>query len=319
MAQLVAGMASSHAFALRDPGDWDKIRTSNRKVYERRYGVLPPEHPQTANEDDENVGTRFAEVSNALDQLRETVARLRPDVLILVGDDQHELFTEHSPQLGIYLGEGFTVPPRDAVKEEVTHRTHPALAAAILNEAVESEIDLSLINSFPRDLLMSHAFGPMLNRIDPAASVPVIPIFVNAVNHPGPSPSRCIKLGEAVRRAVERFAGDERVVICGSGGLSHFSAGYPYSAGSFQYNKIDVEFDLKNVELMREGRTQELAELTIRDLLETGNIEFRSWLVMLGAMGTSEPDFVVYQPFHRGLMGMGVGLWQVKEEAPATA
>lgn len=318
MARLVAGMASSHAFALRNPQDWDKGRTMNRMNYERHYGTLPPEHPKTADETDADVEQRFADISGALDSLGAEIARQSPDILIVVGDDQNELFLDQSPQLAIYKGGPFVVPPRDDQTEEVTYQGAPELASAILNEAVESGIDLAFVNKFPRDLLVSHAFGPVLFRIASPA-VPVIPVFVNAVNHPGPSPSRCIKLGEAIRRAVEDFPGDQRVVICGSGGLSHFTAGYPYSAGNFQYNAIDVDFDLRNVELMREGRTQEFEQLTIRDLLDTGNIEFRSWLVALGAIGQVKPEFVVYQPFHRGLMGMGVGLWRIEQREAALA
>jgi aromatic ring-opening dioxygenase catalytic subunit (LigB family) len=320
MAHLIGGMASSHAFALRDPADWDEGRTANRKGYERRYGALPPEHPKTAQETDDDVSIRFAEVSGALDQIRDEFEANTPDVIILVGDDQQELFRDQSPQLAVYKGGPFIVPPAEQVAGEIRYQTHPALAEAILNEALESEIDLAFVNSFPRDLLVSHAFGPLLKRIDPSGKIPVIPVFVNAVNHPGPSPSRCYKLGQAIRRAIEGYEGSERVAICGSGGLSHFTAGYPYVAGDFQYNDIHVDFDINNVEQMRAGRGEELAKLSTRELLDNGNIEFRSWLVALGALGAVEPDFIVYQPFHRGLMGMGVGLWrQVEERVPARA
>ena len=318
MARLIAGMASSHAFALRNPQDWDAGRTMNRKVYERRFGTLPPEHPKTAEETDSDIARRYADISGALDDLGAEIAQQSPDVLIIVGDDQNELFLDQSPQLAIYQGGSFVVPPRDDQTEEVTYQGAPELANAILNEAVESGIDLAFVNRFPRDLLVSHAFGPVLFRIA-SPSVPVIPVFVNAVNHPGPSPSRCIKLGQAIRRAIEDFPGDQRVAICGSGGLSHFTAGYPYSAGDYQYNTIDTDFDLRNVALMREGRTQDLERLTIRDLADAGNIEFRSWLVMLGAIGSIKPEFVVYQAFHRGLMGMGVGLWRIEQREAALA
>lgn len=267
----------------------------------------------TAKEDDADVEKRYAEVAGALDRLRDEIVTLRPDVLVLVGDDQHELFREYSPQLAVYTGGPFIIPPRDETKDETTYQGHPELATAILNEAVESEIDLGFVKSFPRDILVSHAFGPMLKRIEPTGSVPVVPVFVNAVNHPGPSPKRCYALGQAIARAIQNFGGDLRVVIAGSGGLSHFTAGYPYDAGDYQYNDIKVTFDQKNVEYMRNGEAQRLTELTIRDLVDMGNIEFRSWLVVLGAIGAQKPEFIVYQPFHRGLMGMGVGLWHLDE------
>ena len=85
MARLTAGMASSHAFALRNPQDWDEGRTKNRKGYERQYGTLPPEHPKTAAETDSDVEQRYADISGALDNLGAEIARQSPDVLIVVG------------------------------------------------------------------------------------------------------------------------------------------------------------------------------------------------------------------------------------------
>ena len=55
MANLVAGMASSHAATFDDPGGWDEHRARNRQGYERRYGVLPPENPGIESETPEDV------------------------------------------------------------------------------------------------------------------------------------------------------------------------------------------------------------------------------------------------------------------------
>src|SRR4051794_30968346 len=102
MAQIVAGMASSHAFALTDPAEWDQQRAHNRKLYQQLYGVEPPEQPRVATETMEEVRTRHAHVQGALGHLQAAMATKQPDALLLIGDDQRENFTEENlPQFAI--------------------------------------------------------------------------------------------------------------------------------------------------------------------------------------------------------------------------
>ncbi len=49
----------------------------------------------------------------------------------------------------------------------------------------------------------------------------MIPLAVNVVMYPPPTGHRCFMLGRAIRKAVESFPDDLRVVIFGTGGLSH--------------------------------------------------------------------------------------------------
>src|SRR5690606_24696904 len=51
--------------------------------------------------------------------------------------------------------------------------------------------------------------------------VRVVPVIVNTVQHPLPSAARCYKLGEAIGRAVRAWESDARVLVVGTGGLSH--------------------------------------------------------------------------------------------------
>ena len=45
-------------------------------------------------------------------------------------------------------------------------------------------------------------------------------------------------------------------------------------------------------------------------LLEHGDIEFRSWLVVQGALAEFSAEPLAYESFHRAIMGMGVALWR---------
>lgn len=312
MGTVIAGMASSHAFALRDPHGWDEGRQRSRGNYARRFGVEPPEQPRVAEESDEDILSRYARISGGFDYIRDRLAEARPDALIFIGDDQNENFTTANlPQIAIYLGDDFLARGEDRAGEAVLYRNDPGLAHAIFEECVESGIDMASAKTLPDNILRAHAFGPVLRRVDPEARIPVVPIFVNAIHVPAPSPARCYYYGQTIRKAVENYTGGSRVAVYASGGLSHFTGGYPYEhyEGPFSFGSISEEFDRYIVGKMAAGAGAELAQLTNQDIIGNGEIEFRSWIAMLGAIGDSKPELLAYEPFYRGLMGISVGYW----------
>src|SRR5713226_8660030 len=94
MAKIVAGMASTHAFALEDPSRWDEGRQRNRQMYARRYGTEPPEQPQVAEESDEDCQNRHARIRDGFAFLRRKLEETKPEALVFIGDDQNENFKE---------------------------------------------------------------------------------------------------------------------------------------------------------------------------------------------------------------------------------
>jgi hypothetical protein len=318
MAEIVAGMAASHAFALVNPTEWDQQRAHNRTLYQKWYGVEPPEQPQVADETIEEVQSRYGRVRAALDRLQAAVATKRPDALLVIGDDQRENFTEENlPQFAIYTGERVKTAGRWA--DGRMYPCHAELAEALLESCVEQGIDLAFSRRFPDEELKSHAHTPLLNLLALPTNVPVVPIFVNALHHPAPEPARCYAFGQAIGRALEARPPGERVVVYASGGLSHFTAGYPWKhyRGPHGYGAISEGFDHTLLEWMRHGEGSRCAGLTSRDLLDHGDIEFRSWIIMLGAIGATPATELTYEPFYRGIMGMGVGYWDL--ECPSSS
>ena len=82
------------------------------------------------------VQMRYAHVRAALDQLQAAVAAQRPDVLLLIGDDQHENYNEENlPQFAIYTGEEVNTAGRWA--DGRTYPCHTQLAGALLESCVE--------------------------------------------------------------------------------------------------------------------------------------------------------------------------------------
>ena len=129
--------------------------------------------------------------------------------------------------------------------------------------------------------LVDHAFTLPMALLWPDQRWPVrtIPVCVNTVQAPLPSASRCYRLGEAIGRAIESWDTEERVVVIGTGGLSHqldgTRAGYINKEfdrkfmdslvddpkWATQYSTLDLVDGLKNVERIGGNVTR------IRDLL----------------------------------------------------
>src|SRR5581483_11681959 len=178
-------------------------------------------------------------LQDALDYLRERIAALRPDTIILIGDDQDENFREDNlPQFAIYTGEEVQVEARSGghapavrghVEGPVPYPCDTVLARAIHEGVVEAEFDLSSSTHFPEDRLWSHAHVQILSYMGLLTRpVPIVPIFVNAIHVPAPTPPRCYAFGEAMRRVIEAQPDDKRVLVYASGGLSHYTAGFPW-------------------------------------------------------------------------------------------
>lgn len=314
MGRIVAGMASSHAATLEEPALWNDHRTRNRRGYARRYGVMPPELPQVALETPDDLRTRYAHIRKGLDRLKATLERTQPDVLVLIGDDQNEVFTDTNlPQVALYVGDDFLARGRDPAIPPLRYRSNAALAEAILGACVDSGIDMASVRALPDNVLLSHAFGPVLRTVDPEARIPVVPIWVNAIHVPAPAPQRCYAYGQAIRGAIEAHTGIDTAVVYASGGMSHFTAGYPWRHydGPYTHGSISEDFDRWLMDRMSAGDGSSLAELTNQQIIGNGEIEFRSWITMLGAIGDKQPEFLTYEPFYSAIMGTAVGYWDL--------
>jgi len=317
MDKIIAGMASSHALAVVEPVDWDRGREANRVNYERRYGVKPPLHPKAAEENMEVREKRYSWVREGLDFLQEKLKEKKPDALVLIGDDQDENFSEDNwPQIAIYLGEEiFSTTRREGKRERgPRYRCHSALAKDLLHGLVERGFDLSYSKSFPDSELRSHAHCQILGRLLPETDIPIVPIFVNATHPPIISPGRCYRLGQTIREIVDQRSSEDRVAIYASGGNSHFPAGFPwkYYKGPFTYGSISEEFDRNIMKQMAGGKGEKLAQLSSQDLIENGNDEMRSWIVLLGIMGKTLPQMLTYEALYSAGTGMGVAYWELE-------
>jgi protocatechuate 4,5-dioxygenase beta chain len=122
------------------------------------------------------------------------------------------------------------------------------------------------------------SFLPMLT--DSNWKVPVVPLAVNVIQHPIPSARRLLNLGHALRRAIESFPRDLRVVVFGTGGLSHQLSGEGYGTRNGAWDNQFMD--------LLETDPAALSEISIQDYMERGGtegVEMIMWLAMRGALG----------------------------------
>ena len=313
MGKLIAAMASSHAYTFLEPTLWDKRREQTRSNYKRRFGVEPPDQPQVAEENLAANETRYEKIRNGLCLLRDKINALRPDILLLLGDDQNENFLENNlPQFSIYLGKQLVAADRQGQIGQ-TYRCDADSAWTLLDQCVEAGIDLAYSREFPDNHLISHAHREPLEYLQINGEVAIVPIFINAIHVPAPTPARCYQFGETLKKVIVALPADKRVAVYASGGLSHFSAGYPWDhyTGSCTLGSICSDFDRKIIAWMQRGQGHELANLSNNDLIQNGEIELRQWITLMGMIGGHKPELLTYEPFYRGLLGMAVGYWDL--------
>ncbi len=318
MGRIIAGLASSHAYALVEPAEWDRMRARSRTSFKERHGKEPPLHPRVAEETPEKRQLRYKRVREGLEFLRKTLKEKNPDALILIGDDQEEQFKEDNvPQVAMHVGDAFFATARSEAGRQrfARYRCPSDLAYDLLKGFIERGFDMAFSKVFPNEELLSHAHCQILRRLLPDNDIPILPIFINAIHVPSISPARCYRLGQAIREIIEGRPSEERIAIYASGGLSHFQPDYPfrYYNGPYTLGSISEEFDRRFVDLLSKGEGEKAAQLTSQDLLENGGIELKSWLVLLGVVGKAIPQLLVYEPFYSAIMGMGIGYWEFED------
>ena len=197
MARIIAGVASSHVPAIGAAID-------NRQTEEPYW----------------------KRVFSGFEKSKEWMAQTKPDVVIVVYNDHASAFSvEMIPTFA--LGCAAEFPPADegwGPRPVPVVKGHPELASHIAQSVILDEFDLTIVNKMEVD----HGLTVPLNLMFGSPKewpCPVIPLAVNVVLYPPPTGHRCFMLGRAIRKAVESYPEDLRVVVFGTGGMSHQISG----------------------------------------------------------------------------------------------
>jgi 2,3-dihydroxyphenylpropionate 1,2-dioxygenase len=271
---LVSALAASHApNILLEPGaEWEDFMNLH-------YSMAPQGSATRPTLDQQKKLRKDAEIAFAA--LRADMEQARPDVLIVVANDQFvNFFWNNIPT--------FFVTTADEVKGQFTrhkfhYRNHKDLGRAIVRRGMERGIDFS----YGEHIELQHTQVVPLYFLLREPKIPILPIYVNTWVDPVPGPRRCYQVGELIRKVADDSK--ERVAILATGGLSHFP-------GSPRIGEIDTQFDHKLLALMREGKGRSLVDYSVEELLQAGDSEFLNWMVVVGAVGDAKAAYTSYMP-----------------------
>ncbi|MBI4269558.1 MAG: hypothetical protein HY615_04430 [Candidatus Rokubacteria bacterium] len=225
-------------------------------------------------------------VHAALGRVRRRLAELRPDALaVIAGDHIEAFFLDAVPALAVYVGAECA---GTFGRYRYRFPIHEPLARAVVEQGVARGFD----PLYTQDAPLDYAFFVPLHFTMPEPAVPIVPLHVNVYLPPQPTPARCHAWGAALAEILG--ARPERVALLASGGMSHFP-------GTDRYASPDFDWDRQALETLRAGRGRELAELTGEELDRAGNVELRTWITLLGAVGDATADVYCYEPsWHHG-------------------
>lgn len=208
---------------------------------------------------------------------------VKPDVAIFVYNDHGSDFAlDRVPTFALGVrdsyeqaDEGFGTRPLPPVKGDSD------FSWFLAQQLIYDEFDLSVC----QEMRVDHGLLaplPLLFSHEPDWDIRVVPLVVNVIQHPLPTARRCFKLGQAIAKAVESYPESIKVVIVGTGGMSHQLHGE-------RFGHLSEAFDRRWLDLL-ERDPEALSRMTHKEIMAAAGaeaVELIMWLVMRGAMQTA--------------------------------
>jgi protocatechuate 4,5-dioxygenase beta chain len=222
----------------------------------------------------------WKKVFDGYERSKEWIRKAKPDVIVLVYNDHASAFSlEVIPTFALGCAAEFPIADEGWGPRPVPKVVgHPELAAHIAQSVILDEFDLTIVNKMDVDHGLTVPLSLMFGQLK-QWPCRVIPLPVNVVVYPPPTMRRCYRLGRALRKAIRSYPEDLRVLVLGTGGMSHQISGP--RAGLIN-SKFDKAF-LDN--LTRDPK--KLTEIPhLQYMREAGaeGIELVMWLIMRGAL-----------------------------------
>ena len=228
---------------------------------------------------------------HGFDYVHYWLAREKPDIAVVFYNDHGlNFFLDKMPTFAVGAAseyrnedEGWGIPVSRSVRGDPDFSWH------IINRLVADEFDITMC----QEMLIDHAVTIPMTLMWPGQrwTVKIVPVAINTVQHPLPSMARCLKLGQSVGRAVQTYPGDAKVLMIGTGGLSHQLDG---KRAGF----INREFDQFCMDKLVSA-PEVLARYSIRDWIEESGaqgVEFLNWMAMRGALNVHVAE--VHRNYH---------------------
>lgn len=320
MADIVLGLGTSHSPQLNlGPEFWGRRGEEDRRnpwlfrvpegapvTYEE---LLAEADPAIQKELTADVFQRRHEANQrGIGAVAHALGEASLDVLIMVGDDQKDLFDDdNTPALAIYFGEQIPYIPRamrpgttmatsmsDYPQEPMQFPCASELALHLIGSLMEQGVDVAHSKFFREGQSVPNAWGFVYHRMMKSEPIPTVLVLQNTYYPPAqPTPKRSYEYGLAIRNAVESWNSNARVGVLASGGMSHFV--------------VDEELDRAALRAMRGKDAAALTSLP-RERLQSGTSEIRNWITVAGAAQHLDMELFDYVPCYRSPAGTGCGM-----------
>ncbi|MCF6326607.1 MAG: protocatechuate 3,4-dioxygenase [Devosiaceae bacterium] len=225
----------------------------------------------------------------------------KPDVAVVIYNDHGlNFFLDKMPTFAIGAAheyhnadEGWGLPTM------APYTGDAALSWHIIERMVEDEFDITSC----QEILVDHGFTVPMQLFwpDRGPHMPrVIPVSANTVQHPIPTIKRCLDFGKSLGRAIESWPEDIKVVVLGTGGLSHQLDGE-------RAGHINKKFDLMCMDKIvtdPEALTKISRHELIREAGSQGS-EFIMWMMMRGALSAKVKK--IHQNYSIPISNTGAG------------
>ena len=328
MAKITLGMATAHGPQITlTPDAWDLRVEADRQNKEHWYRgkkynfdqLAELRRPEKLSEKTTPAAKQdhFDRCQQALAEMVRVYAQAKPDVAVIFGNDQAEIFTDVTiPALAVYWGEtianvaktpemiakmGIGVAPAEASycpPGGAVYPGNPELGRHLIQHLIGNNFDVAQSRKFPTgprgNNSVPHAYGFIYRRIMNDDVVPNVPVLINTHNPPNrPSSGRCIDMGKTLAQAIASWSSDAKVALIASGGMTHFA--------------IDEKFDRMVLDAMAADDDAKLRQIDESMFASGGTAEIKSWLPVYGAMSQlgAPMTLVDYVPCYRSEAGTG--------------
>jgi protocatechuate 4,5-dioxygenase beta chain len=241
------------------------------------------------------------------------LAQNRPDVAVLIYNDHGlNFFLDKMPTFAVGAApeyrnadEGWGIPLLPPFVGDQKLSWH------LIESLVEDEFDLTTC----QEMLVDHAFTLPMAMLWPGQGdwpVRTVPVCINTVQFPLPSMARCWKLGRAIGRAIESYPEDLKVVVIGTGGLSHQLDGRRAGFINKEFDLMCLEKLVADPEALTRYTTHELVELA-----GTQGVEVMMWLAARATLGGQVNQVQVN--YHIPISNTAAGLMLLENRAAVRA
>ena len=208
------------------------------------------------------------------------LAEHKPDVAVVIYNDHGlNFFLDNMPTFAIGAAheysnadEGWGLPTLDPFEGDAPLSWH------IIEKMVDDEFDISSC----QEIKVDHGFTVPMQLFwpDRGPDMPrVIPVSANTVQHPIPTLKRCLDFGKSMGRAIESWPQGIKVVILGTGGMSHQLDGERAGHTNKAFDQMCMENIVTDPQSLTKISRHELVRLA-----GSQGTEFVMWMMMRGAL-----------------------------------